>query len=541
MKNIDESSISSYENGGIICSICKKDKISINSSEIKEKKIKELISIFDKKSLDPSILIKKCKCHNNTEKVHKFCLLLNIIFSFELKCNECKASYNIDLSKSKNKHKYLCNLISFIFLLLFHLILYAGSIFLMLFVLIINKNVKNDFEENKLYNTYNFFGGIILIINSVLVLITFSYFLDKNNKDIYDYFIDVKDINEQNKIDKNSNKFYSLLYKYYRCFYNSQIRYLIGKKQEYMYISKGYGYFNKDLKEYIKKSNEEIKMKKEDKNREEIKLNNGAEDILSLNVEKGKKILNETQKNNNTVNKRNNSIEESNGININKIENNKIEIKQKNEEEEKNDNKDKDKEKDISEKRVNNDNYKVNENNENKENKENKENVIKDEFEEKVDNQNNLKNEEKVDINLNDEEKMKENKEKEDESKKASVITFNKLSVISNKVLDRFSRTSLFKKVLKKNNDLLGKSKTLINNDKKRKRRKSKKSKREKQVFKKIEETSEKKYIDSTLLIRAEKMDSKIENKNCINNENKMEIIEKKSSALNSPCHYNEK
>ena len=192
MKNIDESSISSYENGGIICSICKKDKISINSSEIKEKKIKELISIFDKKSLDPSILIKKCNCHNNNEKVHKFCLLLNIILSFELKCNECKASYNIDISKSKNKHKYISNLISFILLLLFHLIIYAGCIILILFVLIINKNVKKDFEENKLYYTYNFFGGIILIINSILILITFSYCLDKNNKDIYDYFIDVK-------------------------------------------------------------------------------------------------------------------------------------------------------------------------------------------------------------------------------------------------------------------------------------------------------------------------------------------------------------
>ena len=496
MKSIDESSISGYKNGGIICSICKMDKIPIISSEIKEKKIKELFSIFEKKSLDPSILIKKCNCHNNTEKVHKFCLLLNIIFSFELKCNECKASYNIDLSKSKNKHKYLCNLISFIFLLLFHLILYAGSIFLMLYVLIINKNVKNDFEENKLYYTYNFFGGIILIINSVLILITFSYCLDKNNKDIYDYFIDVKDINEQNKFDKNSNRFYSLLYKYYRCFYNSQIRYLISKKQEHMYISKGYGYFNKDLKEYIIKSNEEIKLKKEEKNKEEIKLNNGAENILSLNLKKDNKILNENQKNNNVINIRNNPAEESNGINISKIENNKKEVKEvkeKKEEEEKIDIIDKNKEKDISAQKVKDDNYKVNEI---KENKENKENIIKDKFEEKIDNQNNLKNEEKIDINLNDEEKMKEIKENEDESKKTSGITFNKLSVISNKVLDRFSKTSLFKKVLKKNNDLLGKSKTIINNDKKRKRRKSKKSKREKQVFKKIEETSEKKYIE---------------------------------------------
>ena len=512
MKNIDERSISRYKNREKICSICKNDKIPINSTKIKEKKIKEIISKFDKKNLDSSILIKKCNCHNNSEKVHKFCLLLKIIFSFELKCNECKTSYNIDISKNKNKHKYICNLISFIFLLFFHLILYAGSIFLILFILVINKNIKNDFEENKLYHIYYFFGGALLMINTILILITFSYFLDKNNKDIYDYFIDVKDINEQNKNDKNSDKFYSLLYKYYRCFYNSQIRYLIGKKQEHIYISKGYGYFNKDLKEYIKKNNEEIKLKKEEQKKNEIMLNNGAEDILSFNSKKDKKILNEIQKNN------------------------KIEVKQKNEEEEKNDNNDKDKEMDSSEKIAIDGNYKENEN---------KEIIIENEFEEKVDNQKNSKNEKKFDANLNNEKNMKEYKENEGENKKMSVITFNKLSVISNKIIDQISKTSLFKRVIKKNNDIFGKSKTLINNGNKRKRRKKKKEKKDKREFKKIEEDSEKKYIDSTLLIRAEKMDSKDENKNGNNNENnnenKMEIMEEKPSAFNRPCNNNEK
>ena len=529
MINIDENSTSRYKNREMICSICKKNKIPINSTEIKEKKLNKIISKFDKNNLDSSILIKKCNCHNN-EKVHKFCLLLNIIFSFELKCNECKASYNIDISKNINKHKKICYLISFIFLLFFHLILYAASIFLILFVLLINKNIKNNFEENKLYHIYYYFGGILFIINTVLIIITFSFFLDKNNKDTYDYFLDVKDINEQNKIDKNSDQFYSLLYKYYRCFFNSQIRYLIGKKQEHMYISKGYGYYNKDLKEYIKKNNEEIKLKKEEKNKEEIKYNNGGEDILSLNLKKDKKVLNETQKNN-IVNKRNNTIEESNGINTNRIENNIKEVKQKKEEEEKNDNKnkdkEKDKEKDFSEKKVNNDNYKVNEN---------KENSIKEEFEEKIDNQNNSKNEIKVDVNLKDEKNMKENKENE-ENKRMSVITFNKLSIISNKVIGNFAKTALYKKIIKKNNDTIGKSSTLIFNGNKRKRRKSKKEKREKKEFKKIEEVSEKKYIDSTLLIRAEKMDNKEEN----NNENKMEKIEKKPSDFKESCYNNEK
>lgn len=507
MKNTDENSISLYENKEMICSICKMDKIPLNSIEIKEKKIYEIIPNFGNNNLVPSNLIKKCNCHNNTEKVHKFCLLLNIIFSFDLKCNECKASYNIDISKFKNKYKNICNLISLIFLLLFHLILYAGSILLILFVVLINKNMK---ENNKLYHIYFFFGGALFIINTVLILISFPYFLDKNNKDIYDYFIDVKDINEQNKNDKNLDKFYSLLYKYYRCFYNSQIRYLIGKKQKHMHISKGYGYFNKDLKEYIKKNNEEIKLKKEVKNKEDIMCNNGGEDILNLNSKKEQKILNETQKNNNIVNafnNRNNPDKENNGININKFKNNKKDLK--NEEEEKNgDNKDK--EKDISDKKAEENIYKV---------KENKENIIKDELDDKKDS----KNGEIINDNINDEKNIKENKE--DENKKMSVITFNKLSVISNKVIGHISRTSFFKKVIKKNNDIIGKSKTLINNGNKRKRRKSKKEKRKKE-FKKIEEESEKKYIDSTLLIRAERMDSKNENNNGNNKENKMEKID---------------
>ena len=293
-----------------------------------------------------------------------------------------------------------------------------------------------------------------------------------------------------------------------------------------MYISKGYGYFNKDLKEYIKKNNEEIKQKKD-----EIILNNGGEDILSLNLKKDKKILNENQKNNSTFNKRSNPAEKSNGININKIERNNKEVKQKNEEEEKIDNKlkDKNKDKEKEKSKINEKDIKANEN---------KENIIRNEYDEIIDNQKEPKNEVKVDANLNNEKNIKENKENNDENKIRSVITFNKLSVISNKVIGHISKTSLFKRIIKKNNDIFGKSNTLINNGNKRKRRKSKKEKREKKEFKKIEEESDKKYIDSTLLIRAEKMDSKVEDKNNINNnEQKIEITKKKVSTFK----YNEK
>ena len=122
---------------------------------------------------------------------------------------------------------------------MFHLCLYAGAAFLVLYIHIINKNIKNNFEENKLYHIYYFFAGIIVLINTFIIFITFSKFLDKNNKDIFNYDIDIKDINEQNK-NNNNDAYYELLYKYYRYFYNGQIRYLIEKKQKILYMSIGY-------------------------------------------------------------------------------------------------------------------------------------------------------------------------------------------------------------------------------------------------------------------------------------------------------------
>ena len=87
------------KNNENICSICKHDKTPINISKIKEKNLKQIISQINKKDPDTSALIKKCNCKNNNQKTHKICLLLNIIFNFDLNCKECKANYNIKISK----------------------------------------------------------------------------------------------------------------------------------------------------------------------------------------------------------------------------------------------------------------------------------------------------------------------------------------------------------------------------------------------------------------------------------------------------------
>ena len=236
MINGDES-FNLRKNKQNICSICRNDKVPINISKIKEKNLNQIISKINKKDPDISALIKKCNCKNNNQKAHKICLLLNIIFNFELNCKECKANYNIKISKNINNYKKYCNICSFLSLLVFHICLYAAAAFLVLYIHIINKDIKNNFEENKLYHIYYFFAGIIVLINTFIIFITFSKFLDKNNKDIFNYDIDIKDINEQNK-NNNNDKYYDLLYKYYRYFYNGQIRYLIEKKQKILYMSR---------------------------------------------------------------------------------------------------------------------------------------------------------------------------------------------------------------------------------------------------------------------------------------------------------------
>jgi hypothetical protein len=96
---------------------------------------------------------------------------------------------------------------------------------------LINKNLKNDFEEHKFLHTYYFFAGVIFILNTFTLSVTFAKFLDKNDRDIFNYNIDIKDISEQNK-NNNTDDYYRILYRYFRFFYNTQIRYLIEKNKK---------------------------------------------------------------------------------------------------------------------------------------------------------------------------------------------------------------------------------------------------------------------------------------------------------------------
>ena len=288
------------------CSICNSDKLPLDISKKSKYEIKILLSRFKLKEAELSNLIKKCNCTKTSPKVHKLCILLNVLYNFELKCNECNTNYNIVVNHKKNSARNICKFCSLILYLLINIILYGSSAFLILYPLLINKDC-----EKKLFHIYFFFGGLIFLLNSYFIYVTILSILYQNPEDINDYTVDVKDISEPNK-NKNLDKYFVLLYKFYRYFYKTQIRYLIGKKHKNVYISKGYGYFNKDLKDLIIKNNKEIF--------KERRPNNGGDDILNLNKKNnGLNISQEKNKNNkNNKNNNNNLIEQSNG----NIENN---------------------------------------------------------------------------------------------------------------------------------------------------------------------------------------------------------------------------
>lgn len=166
-------------------------------------------------------------------------------------------------------------------LLFLNIILYGASAFLILFPLVIKKDYTDNFEQKKFLHNFYLFGGLIFILNTFFIYIMISSLLLQNTYDANNYIIDVKDISEQNK-GKNNDKHYNSLYKFYRYFYQTQIRFLVQKKHKNIFISKGYGYFNKELKEIIINNNIECEKELEEDNR-------SGSDVLKLRSNRNKK------------------------------------------------------------------------------------------------------------------------------------------------------------------------------------------------------------------------------------------------------------
>lgn len=283
---------------GYTCNICKDDRLPENIFEVRE--INSMLNKFKLNDSDVSQLITKCNCIKNSPKAHKLCVLLNIIYNFELKCPECNTEYNISVKKYNLPSQKVINIISLIFVLLINIIIYGVCAFLIIFPLIIKKDFSEGEGKKAFFVSFCFFATILFLINTYLTYITFLRFLIKNPKDVNSYAIDIKDINEQNK--NKTDKHYALLYKFYRSFYNTQIRYLVSKKHKNIFISKGYGNFNKELQEMIIKNNIECE-------KEMLENNNGGNQILGLKINKLNKHIDNENNINNIKEKSNGNID----------------------------------------------------------------------------------------------------------------------------------------------------------------------------------------------------------------------------------------
>ena len=271
MKNGDKA-LYPYNKNCSLCSICNSTRLIINRALIRNIKLIKILS-----KIDEDELINKCKCLDGESVVHRICLLFNIIYNFEVKCRRCKNFYNISVDKSLNNSNKLCKIFSYLCMTLFHIILLAVSVILIIYIFVIKKEAKDNLESKKYGHISIFFGIVIFIINSLLIYIAYNCFIDKNEIDVYEYIINVNDEKEENKFIKNLEKSCFLLNDFYRYFHNTKIKYLIQKCHKSVFFDSGYGYFNMEIKRIIQENNKDY--------------NNSKEEISDLNKEQNNKKI----------------------------------------------------------------------------------------------------------------------------------------------------------------------------------------------------------------------------------------------------------
>ena len=243
-----------------ICSICNKEILNLNHNNLKNsnqsKKLKD-----NMKSMEYSILIKKCFCknainNNNTENgiyAHKYCILLKVIYNFETKCDKCHTSYNINIDKKVEIKKKIYLIIKFVFIYMVHLIFYLFCIFLIFINNIIKKNINKKYKHLPI-----FISTILFLINNIVLYFTIINNI-KGYRYIFKYKIDISNAIELN-IDniKSKSKIYELLYDYYKWFYvKSENNLIIDQHKNYL-INSGKYNNNKEIQKYIKENNSQF-------------------------------------------------------------------------------------------------------------------------------------------------------------------------------------------------------------------------------------------------------------------------------------------
>lgn len=342
----------SFNKGGKnVCAICHHKDVWVNLSKIPSYQINQFIKKNKMSTSDLSTLVNKCNCNI---QVHKICLILNIIYNFDVKCSNCNSNVNVTFKKGvDNKQKIYFFFISFL-LFIFHIGLYGLCAVLIIFDLNPKPKIK-ILSDNKFKHTQYFFVIVIFVINTILLSYSIKRIFFGLLESTYKYYIDVGDSSEQNE-----RKFFGKLYDFYKWFYGKRVKLLVDKKQEFAFISKGGGYFNKDYKKF--KEQDDIKYIQDEKEMEirqlrerekqenllrdinfsnnninnnddnndiidnegnnNILINSNNEDIINTNTGNNNRISESSKANYiynklNGINSNNNNINNSNNININ--------------------------------------------------------------------------------------------------------------------------------------------------------------------------------------------------------------------------------
>ena len=273
----------------LICSICNR----------KELKIKKDFTRFNRifkdnlKNNDMSNLIKKCNCiqinninssQNKEIYAHKYCILIKIIFDFEIKCEKCNALYKIKIDKKIDIKKKIFLFGTFLIIYVIHLFIYLFCFFL-LFINVILKGYIS-----KAYNHLSFFFAIILlIINSLFLYFSIAKNIEKK-KNIYKYainIIDLKNLNDNNCCINSDNEFCKLMLEFYQWFYNQSIKNILININKRFIINKFHYYSFNSFQKYINENN--IKKKQISKTMDKKEKQNKK---LSIKVNSNKNINN---------------------------------------------------------------------------------------------------------------------------------------------------------------------------------------------------------------------------------------------------------
>ena len=289
----------------LICSICHKKELNLR------KNFTRFNTIFKDnfKNNDLSDLIKKCNCnqikrinssHNNEIYAHKYCILIKIIFNFEIKCEKCNTLYNIKIDKKVDSNKKLYLFGTFIIIYVIHLFIYLFCFFLLFINVILKEYISKDYKHLPF-----FFAIILLIINSFFLYFSINKNIEKKNN-IYKYTINIIDsinINDNNCYINAENEFYKLLLEFYQWFYNQSMKNILIKINKRFINNKFHNDSLNSVQKCINENNiEKIEIKKSiDKNEKQ---------------NKNSSISNSSKEKDKIINNNKNDLSQNNLINI---------------------------------------------------------------------------------------------------------------------------------------------------------------------------------------------------------------------------------